>query len=169
MKKHILIITSGNYPSGDASAVRIQMIAKALAESKCEINVLCFSKVNDCGIKDGINYVSLRKKQGNIIVRIRERLAFKKRVKEYILSHEEVTHIYIYNAPISVFEFCKKHCKNNKLNLIYDCVEWYSPEEFCGGKLNFFYREKQRINARIVDKSFSVISIFSTVLTVVLA
>lgn len=157
--KEIVIITTGWFPEGDAGAVRLLMMSKALTASGYHVTALCRGKVNDKGTVDGIDYLSLRH-LSSTAGKVFDMVKFPARVKSYLKERKDSLHgVYIYNAHISVFKFCKKFCKENGIKLVHDCVEWYSPEEFKLGKLSHDYRVKNSINTKIIDKSFSVIAI----------
>ena len=159
--KNIVIITSGYFPEGDAGAVRLFYNAKALTESGYSVRVLCRGKANDRGCIEGIDYQSLRTKNGNRILKFIDYKSFPSKVKEQLKTAGEISYVYIYNAPMSVFQFCKGFCKDRNIPLIHDCVEWYSPDEFKLGKLDKAYRSKNKLNTKVIDKSFSVIAISS--------
>ena len=82
-------------------------------------------------------------------------------MKAQLHAADGISHVYIYNAPTSVFLFCKRFCKEKNIPLIHDSVEWYSPEEFKRGERDRAYRSKNKLNTEIIDNSFSVIAISS--------
>lgn len=157
--KTIVIITSGCFPEGDAGAVRLFYNAKALMQAGYSVRVLCRGKVNDSGCAEGIAYKSLRTQNGNPILKFLDYKRFPAKVKAQLRAADEISHVYIYNAPTSVFLFCKRFCKEKNIPLIHDSVEWYSPDEFKLGKLDRAYRSKNKLNTQIIDQSFSVIAI----------
>lgn len=157
--KTVVIITLGWFPEGDAGAVRLFYNAKALTEAGYAVRVLCRGKVNDSGCIDGIEYISLRTQKGNRLLKLLDYKRFTSRVKKQLEKTKELSAVYIYNAPRSVFKYCKFFCTDRKISLIHDCVEWYSPEEFKLGKYDRAYRTKNEINTKIIDQSFSVVAI----------
>ncbi len=160
--KKIVIITTGYFPEGDAGANRLRMMAKALMLKGYAVTVLCRGKLNDRGSFDGAEFISLRNRSGGKLSRALEYLTFPSRAKSYLMKNEkDIYGVYIYNAHISVFEFCKKFASKYGKKLVHDCVEWYSPEGFKRGERDLAYIEKNKINTKIVDKSFSVIAISS--------
>ncbi len=159
MSKKCVIITTGHFPEGDAGAVRLHMMGKAMTEAGYNVNVLCRSKLNDSGIIDDIRYTSLRKRDGHKLVRGLDYYRFPGRVARYLKKNKDLACVYIYNAHISVFNYCKKFCKKHNIRLVHDCVEWYSPEEFSKGEKSSAYKMKNKINTEIIDSSFSVIAI----------
>lgn len=158
-KKKIVIITTGHFPEGDAGAVRLRYIARAMIDGGYTVQVLCRSKLNDSGCFDGIQYTSLRKADGRKLIRIADYFLFPGRVAKYLNKNNDLSCVYIYNAHISVFRYCKAFCRKHGIRLVHDCVEWYSPEEFKLGTKDPAYRIKTKINTQILDKNFSVVAI----------
>ncbi len=159
MSNKIIIITTGYFPAGDAGAVRLLNVARALRLAGYNVEVLCRGKINDSGTVDGIDYLSFRTKSGGRLMKAIDYYLFPKRVKKHLKAAEDLHCVYIYNAHISVFNFCKRFCKRRGLRLVHDCVEWYSPEEFKKGVRSSAYKMKNKINTEIIDSSFSVIAI----------
>ena len=158
--KSIVVITSGWFPEGDAGAIRLKMIGKALVEVGYSVTVLCRGCLNDEGQVDGISYVSFRNRSGGSVVKTIDYLNFPNKVKNYLRKHLIGLYgLYIYNVHDSLFSYYKAFSKTNSVKLFYDCVEWYSPEEYKLGRLDPWYRMKDRTNRKIIDKSFSVITI----------
>ena len=159
-KKKIVIITTGWFPEGDAGAIRLQLMGRTLSEVGYKITVLCRGKLNDKGYYNSIEYYSFRNNQCNLFSNLFDYLEFPSKVKKYLHNNiDELYAVYIYNAHDSLFSYCKKLCSKNGIKLIHDCVEWYSPEEYTLGKFDLWYRKKNRINTKIIDKSFSIIAI----------
>lgn len=159
-KNSIIVITTGWFPEGDAGAVRLQMMGRALVESGYKVTVLCRGKLNDKGSFHGVNYISFRTKEGGFVVKAMDYSRFPSMVQHYLqTSKNELFGVYIYNAHDTLFSYCKSFCKQYHIKLFHDCVEWYSPEEYKLGKFDRWYRMKDRINTKILDNSFSVIAI----------
>ena len=161
MKRNkIVIITTGWFPEGDAGAVRLQMMGRALTEIGYKVTVLCRGKLNDKGQYFSVEYCSYRNKQSGLFSKIIDFIEFPSKVKKYLNNNnEELYAVYIYNAHDSLFTYCKSFCHKHSIKLIHDCVEWYSPEEYTLGRFDIWYRKKNRINTKIIDKSFSIIAI----------
>ncbi len=158
-KKKIVIITTGRFPEGDAGAVRLRYMARAMVDGGYDVEVLCRGVANASGCVDNIKYTSLRTINGNKLIRGADYCLFPARVSKYLRKNKDISCVYIYNAHISVFKYCKRFCKKHGVRLLHDCVEWYSPEEFKRGEKSIEYRIKSKINTEIIDKSFSVIAI----------
>lgn len=159
-KKTVVVITTGWFPEGDAGAVRLRMMGRALVEGGYSVSVLCRGKAKDCGVIDGIHYQSLRTKKEGTLAKLVDYLYFPKRTRDFLkLNQKHIGAIYIYNAHESVFRYCKNYCEKTGIKLFHDCVEWYSPEEYKLGKFDPWYRLKNRINSKIVDRNFKIIAI----------
>lgn len=159
-KKTVVVITTGWFPEGDAGAVRLRMMGRALIDGGYSVSVLCRGKANDFGIIDGIHYQSLRTKEQGTLSKLFDYLFFPKRTRDFLkLNQKHIGAIYIYNAHESVFKYCKKYCEKTGIKLFHDCVEWYSPEEYKLGRFDPWYRSKNRINSKIIDSKFKIIAI----------
>ena len=156
--KKIIIVTSGHFPEGDAGAIRLLYMAKAMIEAGFNVTVLCRGKYGNGSI-DAISYVSFREKHSNILSKVKAYMNFYHNVVSYLKNNGNIDCVYIYDAPASVFNFCKRKLKAKGVSLIYDCVEWYSPEQFKHGRYSYAFRQKNRIVTQIIDSSFSVITI----------
>lgn len=157
--RKIVIITTGCFPEGDAGAIRLRYMARAMVDGGYDVEVLCRGVANASGCVDNIKYTSLRTTNGNKLLRGADYYLFPTRVSKYLKKNKDISCVYIYNAHVSVFKYCKRFCKKHGVRLLHDCVEWYSPEEFKRGEKSVEYRIKSKINTEIIDKSFSVIAI----------
>lgn len=153
------MITNGLFPEGEAGALRIKYIAKALASKGCNVTVLCRGISKDSGLVDGIQYYSFRNVKAKGIKKIIDYFSFPSNVKEYLRTNEPVDSIYVYNAHISIFTWLKKYAKETNVRLVHDCVEWYSPEEFKHGRFDPSYIIKNHINTRVLNEEYRVIAI----------
>ena len=159
-KKLIIIITTGWFPEGDAGAFRLSMIGRALVETGHDVTVLCRGKLNDSGCSFGLNFISLRNIPGGIILKAIDYMLFPVKTKKYLNNKQHKLYaVYIYNAHISLFRYCKKFCQRNNIKLFHDCVEWYSPEEYRKGEKSHAYKVKNEINTEVIDNQFNVIEI----------
>ena len=157
MVKKIVIINYGPFPEGDAGAVRLRFVGRALIDAGFRVEVLCRGAVNDAGCVDGISYKSLRSCDGNVVFRGIDRLLFPGKVKRYFKKNKDVDCIYIYNAQTSSFEYCKRLREKYGICLIHDCVEWYSADEFKNGEKNWLrLSPKRRRTARLPSVTFVV-------------
>lgn len=158
--KEIVVITTGWFPEGDAGAVRLFTMSKSMLLAGYSVTVLCRGKANDSETYEGVKCVSLRNRTGKVS-KIFDYYAFPKKVKQYLKSKKsDIFGVYIYHGiHLSLLNFCKSFCKKNDIGLYFDCVEWFSPEEYRFGKMNLSYRTNNKINTKILDPSFSVIAI----------
>ena len=154
-----LILTYDKYPEGDAGAIRDHAFAKIYQALGYKVVVLCMGKSTDFKFKtyDDVPYVSLRKNKNDIFSKVSNYLLFKIRVKKYLNQRCSIVHIT--DIPLSLLKFLKKYARKNNVKLVYDCVEWYSPEQFKLKYISFAYIIKNLYNTRVIDKNFIVISI----------
>lgn len=161
MKKAI-IITENNYPEGDAGAVRQHAFAKLLTDMNYDVLVIGYGNPTDekiC-IYDGIKYISFRKNRMNKIQRMWNRVTYGNKVHKYIIdNYTEVDLLFVVELMPSAFKRIAGLKKRYNCVLVHDSVEWYSPEEFKYGKLDFAYRRKEHTNTKVIDNSWNVIAI----------
>lgn len=157
--KNVVMITNGLFPEGEAGALRIRYIAKALISKGCNVTVLCRGISKNSGVIEGIQYYSFRSEKTHGIKRILEYFSFPSSVREYLSANRFIDSVYVYNAHISIFKWLKKYARKNNVKLIHDCVEWYSPEEFKHGKFDLSYIIKNHINTKVLNRDYRVIAI----------
>ena len=85
-KDLIVIITTNDYPNGDAGAIRQHVMAKALVESGYKVFIIGYGKIAKEKINkfDNIPYISLKTKSKNIFLRLFSRILFGKKAINYI-------------------------------------------------------------------------------------
>ena len=71
MKKNALIISSYNYPEGDAGSVRQHVFAKMLEDLGYDVFVIGYGKYTGAQVlqHDGVRYTSMRPNTGNVALR----------------------------------------------------------------------------------------------------
>ena len=162
---NLLIISYSDFPNGDAGAVRQEAIAKLFDDLGYNVYVVAMGK-NEENIYEikkykQIQYTSIRKKSSTKIGKIINYFGYNSRLKKFINKKSKIKFdsILLVDAPIGTWRYLKRYCKKNKINLLHDCVEWYSPEQFKLGKWDVFYRKKDYINKYLIDKSVKVLAI----------
>ena len=157
--RQVLIVTYNKYPEGDAGAIRDHAFAKIYQALGYEVVVLCMGQSTDFKIKtyEDVSYISLRNNNNTILSKIDNYVYFKKRVRAFL--NERYSIIHLTDIPLSALRFVKKYARKNNVKLVYDCVEWYSPEQFKLKYMSFTYILKNLYNAKLIDKNFYVISI----------
>lgn len=156
--KKIVVLRNARFPEGGAAAIRLKTICKALTLLGVDVRVICLGNPKEEGEIDGIKYSSFRKYSKGF-GRVVDRIMFYPKVKKYLEKEEDIFGIYIFGTDVRVFEYCKKIAKEKGIKLFCDCVEWYSPEEFRFGRLDYIFLNNNHINSKVIDNSFSVISI----------
>lgn len=159
--KKALIITGYRYPDGDAGAVRQHSFAKILESLDYNVTVVSLGECTGFNTKvnEGIKYVSFRYSGEGVLIKVRNRLEYIKNLKLFIEKNGIPSIMLVAEVDFFVLKFLKKYAQKNKIKLLYDSVEWYSPEEFKLGKLSPYYIINNRMNTKWLRDGFSVISI----------
>lgn len=160
----VLVITGALYPNGNAEARRIHLFCKILKENSYKIFVCGNAKTGYLQIReyDKIFYTSLKTNSNNILMKYIGLKTYAIRLERYLnsIKKDNLPSVLlasdISNHAIHVL---KRFCKKNNIQLVYDCVEWYSPSEFYYGKYSKGYREKNKQNSVVIDKTMKIISI----------
>ncbi|MEG0775050.1 glycosyltransferase [Clostridium sp.] len=160
-----MIITYNKFPDGDAGAIRQYTFGQVFKE--CGYNTFFIGMGKSTGLKtkiyNGFNYISLRLDSSGTLNKLRNYFGYKKRLKkaleEYTDEKGSIDVLLVIDIPIDALFFIKKYAKINKIQLIHDSVEWYSPEQFKLGKLAIPYILKNYMNKVWINKQFKVIAI----------
>ena len=163
MRKAV-IVTENSYPEGDAGAVRQHAFAKILKQLGYDVLVIGYGKNFDNKIckYDGVNFISFRPNQENIISRIICRVKFGTKVYRYIKQHYNFLDVLmVVDIMPQSFKKIEKLKRIYNCVLIHDSVEWYSPEEFKNGKCNLAYIRKDYTNKKAINNLWNVIAISS--------
>lgn len=163
MRKAV-IVTENSYPEGDAGAVRQHAFAKILKQLGYDVLVIGYGKNFDNKIckYDGVNFISFRPNQENIISRVICRVKFGTKVYRYIKQHYNFLDVLmVVDIMPQSFKKIEKLKRIYNCVLIHDSVEWYSPEEFKNGKFNLAYIRKDYTNKKAINNLWNVIAISS--------
>ncbi len=157
----ILILSMGKYPNGNAGAVRQHAFAKLYKKKGYVPIVIGLGDSTNFRVKDyeGIQYLSFKAINNNYFHRLMNLLCYKNNLKKFLKKHNDISKIMVVNIPISAFFYIKKYAKKNKIKLVHDSVEWYSPEEFSLGIFSISYFINNLYNTRWINKDFKVIAI----------
>ncbi len=148
------------YPNGDAGAIRAEKLAMMLKELGHDVLVvgLGYAPFYVQSVHNGISYISLRQKNGNICGKLLSHVLYWTRLKKLIGQYEPQAILMDDLGPLKTLRL-KAFCRRRKIDLIHDSVEWYSPEQFRRGKLALGYMKKNILNQYLIDKSCKVIAI----------
>lgn len=158
---NLLILSNYKYPDGDAGSIRHHAFAKLFLSLGYEVTVAgAGESTNFRFLKyDGIHYTSFRHASGSVISRMMNIIGYKSRLKNLILNNKDIHTVLLNDIPYSALKYLKKYAAQHHIKLLYDSVEWYSPEQFAYGKRNIFYYLKEKYNTKWIDPQFSVLSI----------
>ena len=162
--KRVLIITMNKYPEGDAGSIRQHSFAKIFQHLGYNVFVIGYGSDDDGTVHSyqGIEYISARGKSNSRFIRFLNRYFFVSKVKTYLKSQKEhIDVIFVVDVLPNCFRYIKKYAQREKVTLIHDSVEWYSPEEFKRGKHSFEYRLKEYTNTKAIDCNWKVVAISS--------
>lgn len=159
-RNRLLILTFNKYPEGDAGAVRQHSFAKLFSAIGFDVTVIGMGEHTAFKeqIYDGIPYLSFRHIGKNYASKVKNILLYKKNLKSY-LRKDSADVIMVVDIPFHALLWVKKHAKKNKICLLHDSVEWYSPEQFRLRSFDPSYIMKHLYNTKWIDKSFKVIAI----------
>lgn len=163
---NLLIISSAKLPEGDAESVRLHTFGKLFREIGYNVAFIGmgYSEYLKEQTFDGFSYVSLRKKYRNKFDRIYFYFNYKNRLLKYLDTYMAVNKVdVILFADLSpgVISSISKFCRKRKIQIIADCVEWYSPSQFKLGIFSPAMILKNIENKFTINKDIKVIAISS--------
>lgn len=163
---NVLVISFNRFPDGDAGSIRSFAFGKLLKNMGNDVTFIGMGDTPCFKIESyrGFSYTSLRIKDSHISFRnrLKNYFGFKDRLRDFILQYnlqKRIDTILMVQLPLNATIFIKRFSNKNNINLIFDCVEWYSPEQFRLNRINPEYILNNVNNRFIIDKQFKVIAI----------
>lgn len=158
----VLFVTLDKCPNIDAGAVRTHMIAKMLVDEKVAVTVISMGPYNNSGfdIVDGIKYISFRSKSNAIVSKVIAYTLFHLKLMRY-LRREQFDIIFHTQVDERTFRVIKKYGQHQHSKLVYDAVEWFSPEQFKNGAKSHAYKLNNNYNTNYIKGGHKAISISS--------
>lgn len=163
---NILIISFNRFPDGDAGSVRGYTFGKILNSIGHDVTFIGMGDTPcyQINMYEGFAYTSLRIRHShkNILNKLLNYFGFKERLRRFILqfdSKKVINTIFMTELPLNAMLFLKSFSKKKDIDLIFDSVEWYSPEQFKLYRLDPEYLLNNVSNRFIIDKNFKVIAI----------
>ena len=158
----VLFITLDKCPNMDAGAVRTHMIAKMLVDNKHEVTVLSMGPYNDgkAVLVDGIEYISFRPNIDTFINKAVAYTFFSFKVKQHLKkkNYDICIHTQVDKQTLNVL---MNYAKKRKASIVYDAVEWFSPEQFSKGETAHTYKLNNNYNTKYIRGGHKVIAISS--------
>ena len=108
---------------------------------------------------DGVKYFSVSGRVGGRIGKALDYLVYAPRYINKIIEKECFDAVLLASSSNGVLRLLKKKAKNNRILLLHDSVEWYSPEQFSRGEKAWEYRKKTYWMTKGINEDFSVIAI----------
>lgn len=175
MKK--LIYTGAfNFPDGDAAAVRVLGIGKALRNAGYEVKFAGWEehereedrRLDDSFVYDGFRYKSqsdLRHQKLSPIKRLVRYFLSGGNTLKWLNSEDTtgVTAIIAYHGGSLFLLRLASFCKERGIKLIIDCTEWYDPRHLVGGRFGLV-RLDNEIRMRLINNWIGCILPISTYL-----
>ncbi|MCE5187386.1 MAG: glycosyltransferase [Planctomycetaceae bacterium] len=163
----VVFITYSRIPAGDALAIRSVNIARIFREHGCDVLLLGMgdSVYDQPQVHEGLSYVSLRFPGRAHFIKLKNYFGFKKRIKHRLDSITNIEAVVLNSLPLNALLYVKKLCRKRKIQLLIDCCEWYSPEQFRMGKLNIQYLLNWYYVTKYIDTSTCPIAISKYLLT----
>lgn len=140
---NIFIISPNNYPAEDAGALRDEAFAKLFRSLGHRVLVLSRGRNAASGDVDGIPYVSHFRPVSGKVQKFFHRLnapkVFCRMFFETVRRFGKPDCIYATYDDNRILNFLQRYAKKNRIPLLVDVCEWYSPCEFRLGKLSHAY------------------------------
>lgn len=151
------------YPEGNgADVLRLESIISLFKQNGDNVFVISRGETTNFQIKrNGTHrYISFRSRENSFVRRLCDLLLYTSYLNEFLgKSKTNWDRIVIHGAPNFAIKFLKGFAKKRDIELIYDCVEWYSKEEYKLGRFNYEYIARNHLITKIIDHQFKVISI----------
>ncbi len=158
-----LFVSMSRYPEGNgADVLRLESIISLFKQNGDNVFVISRGETTNFQIKrNGTHrYISFRSRENSFVRRLCDLLLYTSYLNEFLgKSKTNWDRIVIHGAPNSAIKFLKGFAKKRDIELIYDCVEWYSKEEYKLGRFNYEYIARNHLITKIIDHQFKVISI----------
>ena len=154
-----LFVTFDKCPNIDAGAIRTHAIACILKDEGYDVTVISMGPYNskELTVSD-IKYISFRPKYNYFLCKALAYLMFFIRLFHYIRNKklDIIVHTQLDWCSLMVLKYysIKNGCK-----LIYDAVEWFSPEQFDNGVNSLAYKLNNDYNTNLIKSPHKVISI----------
>ena len=160
-----LFVSMSRYPEGDsADVLRLINIISLFKQNNSNVFVISRGDTTDFQRKGHqiSDYISFRSRKNSSLQKLIDIILFTARLREF-LKHSDMkwNRIVIDVVPNSTVKYLKKYAKQRNIQIIVDCVEWFSKEEYRLGRFNYEYVSQDYLIKKLIDKQFYVISISS--------
>ncbi len=159
----ILFLTTALYPEETAMAHRVYLFAKLCKELGHEVYILSNGKTGYLEEKEygGIPYKSLKVNGTSAVARYLGMKLYTRRLRKLLGRMDKPDVLFASDLENDSLVYVKEYCRQNHVGLVYDCVEWYSPEEFDRGADDPGFKKKDYQNRVLLDETVDIISISS--------
>lgn len=159
--KKVLMVTMNKYPHQDAGGEREYAFTKLFCGLDSEVTVVSMGESTGYKVEEietNVKHISFKGSRTHKVFKLLDYLMYPFRLKGVLKKERFDVCLYTELDPLSR-RILKKSCLKNRTVLLFDAVEWYSPEEFSNGEKNYFYKQNNLYNTKYVDDSEKVIAI----------
>lgn len=161
-----IFITLNKLLSEEATSLRTISFCKISQELDREMIIISMDKIKPNLLYSYRDFeiVSVRNKSNSFLSKVFNYLFHPikiKRVFNETLKDHKIEGVIFGGIPIHSVIMLRLFSKRNNIKLYYDCVEWYSPEQFLFGKFAINYVLLDFLNKYFINKQISVFSISS--------
>ena len=158
----VLFVTLDKCPNIDAGAVRTHMIAKMSIDNHHDVTVISMGPYNNEKViaVDGVKYISFRPKTDFFINKVLAYSLFSFKLGRFLInkSYDVCCHTQLDTATLKML---KRYSIKHNASIVYDAVEWFSPEQFKRGASSHTYKLNNNYNTCYITNEHKVISISS--------
>ena len=159
---NVLFVTIDKCPNLDAGAVRTHAIASMFRDQGHTVTVISmgpYTNFKPIEVED-IQYISFRQRKDDFVNKALSHALFAHRLKRFLRNKQfdVCVHTQLSEDKLKVLQ---SYSRKNGANLVYDAVEWFSPEQFVDGEESKTYRLNNAYNTTLIKKPHKAISISS--------
>lgn len=157
-----LLVSMIPFPGSNASAIRTECLAKILISLGYHVDVFSGGPCTNeriVALGDGLSYVSYKGLSRKLWHRAIDLLRRSRQILRNQLTTRRYDVILLTISTNQVLRCIKREAERYNTPLLYDCVEWYSPNQFTFGALSPTYIQKQQWMTKLIDRQFRVIAI----------
>lgn len=160
---YVLMVVPSNFPNADAGAVRDLAFAKIYQKLGYEVVLIGMGQGKAKGTYDEVVYYSLYRERKTVMDHFAYYFGYKTRcqslIKEIIKKRSKPAVIHINDISHGMIRSLISFAKKERIPIIHDSTEWYSPCEFKKGKCDKAYILKNRLNRKVIKNPVRVIAI----------
>ena len=165
---YVLMVVPSDFPNGDAGAVRDMSFADIFRALGYDVFLIGAGRKEKAGQVNGIHFFSVYRETRNRLDHLKRfvfsKAAYRTFIRQIVEQNGLPSVIYVNDVSHGVIESLRVMAEKNRIPMLHDSTEWYSPCEFSKGKWDKAYILKDRLNRKVIRKPIRVMGI-STYLT----